>query len=547
MAGSVLKEQRKLKRALSRGQLIWLGVGGSIGSGWLFGVLYSVKMAGPAAVLAWLLGAIMLFFIAIVYAELGAMLPEAGAVVRYPEYTHGSVVGFLMSVITLIGYSTIPSIESEAVVEYLGPKTLFQPSGVPNLEGWLVEAAFIVIFFFINFYGVRIFARANTYVTIAKVLIPIVSIVALASVFHIGNFTAAAGNGFAPYGFQGIFVAIASAGIAFSLVGFRQVIDFSAEAAHPKKDIVPAIIIAFSMATLIYIGLQAVWIGALPSHVMDHGWAAVKYAAPFVNVAQLAHMKWLVALLVVAAIISPLGSGTVYFGSAVRAIVGLANNGYVSKKFGHVDEKSGIPKAATWFTLGMALLWTGPFPIWSLLVSFASSALLLTYVVGPVSAVVLRHVAPDLPRPLKLKGLPILALIAFMVSVNLVYWTGWDAVRVLLGILFVALIIFATVQMRSEASRQKFGFALRKGIWLMVLFAFMLLISYLGSFGGIGVLKYPWDSIIVSLGAIGFFFWGVASGFLSDSFVEKLKMLGYPSEQLSDEELHRQSSQGENV
>ncbi len=543
MAGSVLNEQKKLKRALSRSQLMWLGIGGSIGSGWLFGVLYSVKDAGPAAVLAWLVGAALLFFIAIVYAELGAMLPEAGAVVRYPEYTHGSVVGFLMSVITLIGYSTIPSIEAEAVVEYLGPKSLFQPSGVPNFEGWLVEAGLIVLFFFINFYGVRIFARANTYVTIAKVAIPLIAIAALIPVFHLNNFTSAAGHGFTPYGFRGIFVAIASAGIAFSLVGFRQVIDFSAEAAHPAKDIVPAIVTAFTVATLVYIGLQAVWIGALPAHVMDHGWAHISYAAPFVDIARHAHLQWLVVLLIIAAIISPAGSGTVYFGSAVRAIVGLANNGYVVKGLGKVDKKSGIPKAATWFTLGLALLWTGPFPIWSVLVGFASSALLLTYVVGPVSAVVLRRVAPNLPRPLKLKALPLLALIAFMVSLNLVYWTGWDAVRVLLGLLFAALLIFAVTQLRSAPSRVKFAFALRKGVWLMALFAFMLVISYFGSFGGVGVLRYPWDSIIVSVGAVGFFFWGVASGFLSDSFVEKLTVLGHPPEELSAEEINRQQSQ----
>jgi hypothetical protein len=94
--------------------------------------------------------------------------------------------------------------------------------------------------------------------------------------------------------------------------------------------------------------------------------------------------------------------------------------------------------------------------------------------------------------------------------------------------------------MRSPGSHRKFAFDLRKGTWLMALFAFMSGISYLGSFGGIGFLKYPWDSIIVSLGSTGFFFGGVASGFLSDSFVEKLILLGYPPEQLSDEEIHRQ-------
>ena len=117
-------KNRNLRRSLSMLDLTLIGIGAAIGSGWLFGVQYAANDAGPGAIVGWVIGAVSLIFIALVYAELSSMLPAAGGVVRYPDYSHGSLVGFLVSVATLIAYSTIPPIEGEAAVQYLGIKGL---------------------------------------------------------------------------------------------------------------------------------------------------------------------------------------------------------------------------------------------------------------------------------------------------------------------------------------------------------------------------------------------------------------------------------------
>ncbi|GDY56283.1 hypothetical protein SVIO_069060 [Streptomyces violaceusniger] len=56
-----------------------VGLGSIIGSGWLFGAERAAALAGPAAILAWVIGAAVALTIALTYSELGSMFPKAGA------------------------------------------------------------------------------------------------------------------------------------------------------------------------------------------------------------------------------------------------------------------------------------------------------------------------------------------------------------------------------------------------------------------------------------------------------------------------------------
>ncbi len=75
--------------------LTMTGLGSMIGSGWLFGAWRAAEIAGPAAIFSWIIGMVVILFIALSYAELGAMFPETGGMVKYPQYSQDSFVGFL--------------------------------------------------------------------------------------------------------------------------------------------------------------------------------------------------------------------------------------------------------------------------------------------------------------------------------------------------------------------------------------------------------------------------------------------------------------------
>ena len=67
---TIRNDQPRLKRHIGIVGLLFASVGSIIGSGWLFGALNASREAGPAAVVSWALGAVMILLIALVYAEL---------------------------------------------------------------------------------------------------------------------------------------------------------------------------------------------------------------------------------------------------------------------------------------------------------------------------------------------------------------------------------------------------------------------------------------------------------------------------------------------
>ena len=90
-----MSNENAIRREVGAIALMFTGLGSIIGSGWLFGAWRAAQLAGPGAIYAWIIGAVVILFVAFTYAELGAMFPESGGAVRYGHYSHGSLVGFV--------------------------------------------------------------------------------------------------------------------------------------------------------------------------------------------------------------------------------------------------------------------------------------------------------------------------------------------------------------------------------------------------------------------------------------------------------------------
>ncbi len=59
--------------------------------------------------------------------------------------------------------------------------------------------------------------------------------------------------------------------------------------------------------------------------------------------------------------------------------------------------------------------------------------------------------------------------------------------------------------------------------WLVSYYVVMLILSYLGSFDGINVLKSPWDQVLVALVSVGIYYWGGQTG-LAQPIVDEDEM-----------------------
>lgn len=106
--------EHSLRRDVGPFALMLTGLGSIIGSGWLFGAWRAAGLAGPGAIWAWVLGAAIITTIALSYAELGAMFPESGGMVRYSHYSHGSLVGFIAGWANWIAIVSVIPVEAEA-------------------------------------------------------------------------------------------------------------------------------------------------------------------------------------------------------------------------------------------------------------------------------------------------------------------------------------------------------------------------------------------------------------------------------------------------
>jgi amino acid transporter len=217
--------------------LLFTGITGIVGSGWLFASLYAAQLAGPAAILSWCIGGAVAVLLALVYAELGGILPVAGAIARIPYYSHGGMSGFMAGWLCWIAYVATAPIEVSAVLQYASNYLpgLTRTQGADRVltaSGLTVAAALLLVFLLVNLAGVRWLARANTAITAWKLVIPVVASIALIIVgVNSANFTA---FGFAPMGPDGVFAAVSGGGVMFSLFGFRTAIDMAGEAENRK-------------------------------------------------------------------------------------------------------------------------------------------------------------------------------------------------------------------------------------------------------------------------------------------------------------------------
>lgn len=158
--------RRKLRREIGLVGLMFNSVGSIIGSGWLFGALNASLVAGPAALISWILGGAAVILLALIHAELGGMYPVAGGSARFPHYAFGSMIGFAAGWFAFLGAVTTAPIEVEAALQYAtnyisGLTTISGGLPILTVLGYVVAAVLMLIFSAINIMGVKWLSETN--------------------------------------------------------------------------------------------------------------------------------------------------------------------------------------------------------------------------------------------------------------------------------------------------------------------------------------------------------------------------------------------------
>src|SRR4051794_7581731 len=115
--GRAEAQPRKLRRDVGLVGLLFVSLGSIIGSGWLFGALNASIVAGPAAILTWIIGGGVMLLLALVHAELGGMYPVAGGSARFPHYAFGGAAGASFGWFSWLQAATVAPIEGMAGIQ----------------------------------------------------------------------------------------------------------------------------------------------------------------------------------------------------------------------------------------------------------------------------------------------------------------------------------------------------------------------------------------------------------------------------------------------
>ncbi|TWP38021.1 APC family permease [Leekyejoonella antrihumi] len=498
--GTVSGDDARLKKEFGTVGLLFTAIGSIIGSGWLFSSLHASEQAGPAAIISWIVGTIMFLLIGLSYAELGVMFPRSGGVARYPHYAWGSFASYSMGWVTWLSCAAVASVEVSAVLTYAASYLHWLEHANATLTGTglIIAIALMALFVAINYLGVKWFARINNTMVWWKLAMMVLVIVAvIVSTFHFGNFSLHTkdGSGFAPYGIKSAFEAIPAAGIAFSFLGWRQGIELAGETDNPKRNVPLTLIGSVVICGVLYILLQVAFIGAQdPTALAAHGWhdvgSLIKTGSdagnfsPLATLATVLGMSWLAGLLYADAFISPGDTGLIYTSVTARMSYAMGRNRNAPAVLAKVND-NGVPWPSLILAWVVGCIFFLPFPSWQALVGIVTSLTVLSFGSGAIALLTFRKQIPEVERPYRAKGVWIIAPLALLSTNLIMYWAGWDQVWKMMCAVVLGYVLLGIFELTDRGPiRRAPQLDFRYGWWVLLWFAGILLVSYLGSYSG---------------------------------------------------------------
>ncbi|UZX01427.1 amino acid permease [Arthrobacter sp. CDRTa11] len=331
-----------LRRSMGSRHLVMIAMGGVIGSGLFLSSGYTISQAGPlGAVLAYLVGAFVVYLVMACLGELAIAYPVSGAFHIYAARSIGPATGFTTAWLYWLCWAV--AIGSEFTASGLLMQRWF-----PGVDVWVWCVVFALILFSLNAISSRVFGESEFWFSIIKVGAILVLIVlggAALFGFHplaggdhpvlFSNFATSAG--LFPNGFTGVLVTALAVFYAFSgseLIGVA-----AGETADPEKNIPKAMRTTVIRLLIFFVGAIAVIAATIPYDQVGLD------ESPFVTVFSAIGIPFAADIMNFVIITALLSAGNSGLFSCARMLFSLAEEGHAPKAFRKLT-KRGIPMLA---------------------------------------------------------------------------------------------------------------------------------------------------------------------------------------------------------
>ncbi len=425
-----------LVRSLGSWAAASIVVGTVIGSGiFLVPSTMAAAVGSPSLVLlVFAVGGLLSLAGALTYAELGAALPHAGGEYVYLREAYGPMWSFLYGW-TQFWVAKSGSIAALATAFYLYlanfwgalQNPIFQvplplgAGGSPLTVSWgqLLAMALIMLLGAVNYLGVRVGGGVQTAVTAVKIVL-ILAIVGSAAVLGGGRAENLASSVQHQGGLSGFFAALVAALWAYD--GWNNLNMASGEVHAPHRNIPRALILGVLTVLSLYLATNLAYFYVLPAaQVASSDRVASDVARQFLGPAGGDAVAFAAMISIFAAL-----NGSILSGA--RVPYAMARDGYFFSAMGRVHATYHTPHYSIAALCGWAaiLVLSGRYEQLFTYVIFASWIL---YGMTAVTVFILRRKRPDLERPHRAVGYPLVPAVFVVMASALVGMTLWDSPR----------------------------------------------------------------------------------------------------------------------
>ncbi|TFB41600.1 amino acid permease [Pseudomonas sp. F01002] len=447
-----------LKRGLSARHIRFMALGSAIGTGLFYGSASAIQMAGPAVLLAYLIGGAAVFMVMRALGEMAVHNPVAGSFGHYASTYLGPMAGFILGWTYAFEMVIVGMADVTAFGIYMG-------FWFPEVARWIWVLGIVSVVGGLNLCNVKVFGEMEFWLSLLKVAAIVAMILGGFGIMLFGISTAPGAQatdisnlwshgGFMPNGVGGL---IASFAVVMFAFGGIEIIGVTAGEAKDPQHVLPRAINAVPLRILLfYVLTMFVLMSIFP-------WQQIgSQGSPFVQIFDnlgISSAATILNIVVISAAVSAINSDI--FGAG-RMMYGLAQQGHAPKGFARLS-RNGVP----WMTvvvmsaallLGVLLNYLIPENVFLLIASIATFATVWVWLMILFTQVAMRRSmsaeqVAQLKFPVPFWPYAPMAAIAFMLFIFgvLGYFPDTQA-ALIVGVVWIVLLVLAYLTWMKPAA-----------------------------------------------------------------------------------------------
>jgi APA family basic amino acid/polyamine antiporter len=443
-----------LKKTLSAGALIALGIGAVIGAG-LFSItgLAAANHAGPAITISFIIAAVGCAFAGLCYSEFASMIPVAGSANTYSYATLGEfiawIIGWDLVLEYAVGAATVASswsgylqklLESWGVALpghlLLTPFDTFTLADGTVAHGLInLPAVFIVVIMsLVLIRGTQESSWVNNIIVILKVSIVIIFIVVGLKYIRPENLTPYIPTNtgkFGEFGWSGIIRAAAI--VFFAYIGFDAVSTAAQETRNPKKAMPIGILGALAICTILYMLFAYVMTGVANYTTFAQGGNELAPVATAISqmgpagpggVVTPAY-PWLNRFIIIAILLGYSSVILVMLLGQSRVFYSMSKDGLLPRIFSDLHAKFRTPAKSNLLFMILVSIFAAFVP-GRVVGEMTSIGTLLAFILVCIGIIVMRRTMPDAPRAFRTPMVPLIPILGILVCFGMMVFLPLD-------------------------------------------------------------------------------------------------------------------------